>query len=721
MGFKDISIKNEYRSLIDDVVKDFYIPLLQEAILYQRAVGFFSSSALATIAKGIEGLVQNGGKIQIIASPKLSVSDIEEIRKGYEVRRVIEKALLRELEITDNQIELEKLSLIARLVADGVLDIKIAFLTTRNEIAMYHEKMGLVTDTDGNTVAFSGSMNESANAFRENYESFDTFCSWTNDFERVFQKQMAFKAIWEDYEPGVETLEFPEAVKKRLYEYNPDLRKAEGMNVNDHSEEIHFVEEKRAIYLPNDFKIREYQRKAIESWESKNFHGIYDMATGTGKTLTALASAEYLFRKNGNRLALIIICPYQHLVEQWVEDIVRFGIRPIIGYSASSQKNWKKNLEQAVRSFNLEVLDTFCFVTTNASFVTKKVQEQIIQLSKDTLLIVDEAHNMGAESYRRYLSEKIEYRLALSATIDRHNDEIGTTALMSYFGDKCIEYSLKDAIENQMLTRYFYYPVLTYLDEDELEEYLALTYQLATTIIKKGGKIILSEYVKQLLIKRSRVIAGARGKLAELKKQIMQFKDDKHLLVYCGATTIKEVDAEDITFGTRQIDLVTELLGNELNMRVGRFTSQESSQERSQIRTAFAEGEMLQALVAIKCLDEGVNIPSIKTAFILASSTNPKEYIQRRGRVLRKFPDKDFAVIYDFITLPFPVDSLGFQSQEAINSTKGLIKREIIRMLDFAEIAENPSETYNLIYDLKHGFGVTEEDLKKEGASGDVI
>lgn len=721
MGFKDISIKNEYRSLIDDVVKDFYIPLLQEAILYQRAVGFFSSSALATIAKGIEGLVQNGGEIQIIASPKLSVSDIEEIRKGYEVRRVIEKALLRELEITDNQIEQEKLSLIARLVADGVLDIKIAFLTTRNEIAMYHEKMGLVTDTDGNTVAFSGSMNESANAFRENYESFDTFCSWTNDFERVFQKQMAFKAIWEDYEPGVETLEFPEAVKKRLYEYNPDLRKAKGMNVNDHSEEIHFVEEKRAIYLPNDFKIREYQRKAIESWESKNFRGIYDMATGTGKTLTALASAEYLFRKNSNRLALIIICPYQHLVEQWVEDIVRFGIRPIIGYSASSQKNWKKNLEQAVRSFNLEVLDTFCFVTTNASFVTKKVQEHIKQLSKDTLLIVDEAHNMGAESYRRYLSEKFEYRLALSATIDRHNDEIGTTALMSYFGDKCIEYSLKDAIENQMLTRYFYHPVLTYLDEDELEEYLALTYQLATTITKKDGKIILSEYAKQLLIKRSRVIAGARGKLAELKKQIMQFKNDKHLLVYCGATTIKDVDAEDISFGTRQIDLVTELLGNELNMRVGRFTSQESSQERSQIRTAFAEGDMLQVLVAIKCLDEGVNIPSIKTAFILASSTNPKEYIQRRGRVLRKFPDKDFAIIYDFITLPFPVDSLGLQSQEVINSTKGLIKREIIRMLDFAEIAENPSEAYDLIYDLKHGFGVTEEDLKKEGASGDVI
>lgn len=721
MGIKDISIKNEYRSLIDDVVKDFYVPLLGKAVLYQRAVGFFSSSALVMISKGIEGLVQNGGKIQIIASPKLSISDIEEIGKGYEVRQIIENSLIRELREADDTVELEKLSLIARLVADGVLDIKIAFLTTKNKIAMYHEKMGLITDVEGNTVAFSGSMNESENAFKENYESFDAFCSWTNDCGRVFQKQMAFKAIWEDYEPGVETLEFPAAVKKKLYEYNTDLKSGNKEENNDAVVKILPSEKKSAIYLPDDFKIREYQRIAIQIWESKKFRGIYDMATGTGKTLTALASVEYLFRKNNNRLAIVIVCPYQHLVEQWVEDIVRFGIHPIIGYSASSQKNWKKNLEQAVRSFNLRVSDTFCFVTTNASFVTTKVQEYITQLSRDALLIVDEAHNMGTANYRRCLPENIEFRLALSATIDRHNDDSGTEALVSYFGDKCIEYSLKDAIENQMLTRYFYYPVLTYLDEDELEEYLNLTRQLATAIRKKGGKTVLSEYAKQLLIKRSRVIAGTRSKLPELKKQMEAYKNDKHSLVYCGATTIKDADAEDMDFGVKQIDLVTNMLGNEMGMRVGRFTSQESAQERSQIRTAFAEGDMLQALVAIKCLDEGVNIPSIKTAFILASSTNPKEYIQRRGRVLRKFPGKDYAVIYDFVALPFTIDSLGLQNEEIINSTKGLVKREIIRMLDFAEIAENPSESYDLIYDLKHGFGVTEEDLKKGETNNDVI
>ena len=721
MGFKDIPIKNEYRSLIDDVINDFYVPLLKNSVLYQRAVGFFSSSALTMISKGIEGVVRNNGKIQVIASPKLSISDIEEIRKGYEVRKVIENSLIRELSNVDEPSDFEKLSFIARLVADGVLDIKIAFLTTKNEIAMYHEKMGLITDDEGNTVAFSGSMNESENAFRGNYESFDTFCSWTNDSERVFQKQMAFKAIWEDYEPGVETIEFPTAVKNRLYEYNPELRSHNAVASESNENSVIQPEKKRAIFLPDDFSIRNYQNEAIHNWERNGFCGIYDMATGTGKTLTALASVEYLFRKNCERLAMVIVCPYQHLVEQWVEDIVRFGIYPIIGYSASSQKNWKRNLEQAVRSFNLHVTDMFCFVTTNASFVTKKVQEQIKLLGKDALFIVDEAHNMGAENYRKCLPASFEFRLALSATIDRHNDDVGTAALTSYFGKKCIEYSLREAIENKMLTRYFYYPVLTYLDEDELEEYLNLTHQLATSISKKKGKVVLSEYAKQLLIKRSRVIAGARGKLPELKERISQYKEDKHILVYCGATTIKEFDADDADFGTRQIDLVTSMLGNDMGMRVGRFTSQESSQERAQIRTAFAEGEILLALVAIKCLDEGVNIPSIKTAFILASSTNPKEYIQRRGRVLRKFPGKEYAVIYDFITLPFPIESLGYQNQDVINSSKGLVKREIIRMLDFAEIAENPSETYDLIYDLKHGFGVTEEELNKEEVDENVI
>ena len=177
----------------------------------------------------------------------------------------------------------------------------------------------------------------------------------------------------------------------------------------------------------------------------------------------------------------------------------------------------------------------------------------------------------------------------------------------------------------------------------------------------------------------------------------------------------------DVRLELDQINIVADLLGNQLNMKVGRFTSLESADERVQIRKMFGEGKQLQALVAIKCLDEGVNIPSIKTAFILASSTNPKEYIQRRGRVLRKFPGKTRAEIYDFITLPFSADKIGMIKPKIVSGSKGLVRRELIRMMDFAEIADNPSETNKLILELKHDFQISDKELLNEGGIGDVI
>ena len=336
-----------------------------------------------------------------------------------------------------------------------------------------------------------------------------------------------------------------------------------------------------------------------------------------------------------------------------------------------------------------------------------------------TRIVVDEAHNIGSAHYRKNIPESIQFRLALSATIDRHNDAAGTDFLKNYFGKKCIVYSLEDAIQNGMLTPYRYYPVICTLDSEELADYLVLTSQIGKSIKKHDGKIHLTEFAKQLLIKRARIVAGARSKLSALENCISPYNKDNHILVYCGATSYKESD--EMEDAVRQIDVVAEMLGNQLDMRVGRFTSMESAEERQQIRKIFAEGRQLQALVAIKCLDEGVNIPSIKTAFILASSTNPKEYIQRRGRVLRKFPGKEYAEIYDFITLPFTMESFLSQRSDVIVSTKGLIVRELRRMMDFASIADNPSETSEWIYKLKHAFNITEQDLQNMEVEEDAI
>lgn len=723
MNFTDIAIKPEYRSLLDNVIKDFYIPVLKGSVLYKRAVGFFSSTALVELSSGICGLVKNGGKIQLIASPHLSAEDIEAINSGLKRRDdVIEDALIRELSSPVGAKESARLNLLSNLVASGILEIKIAFLETDNTVGMFHEKMGLMYDAENNVIAFSGSMNESFNAFRQNYEAIDVFKSWSGDSERVRIKQAAFDAMWNDYEPSIRVREFPKVadliVSKYLVNHDIDLT-LDDIPEKEDARAIDFVREvQEGPRIPDTVHIRPYQMEAINNWEANQYRGIFDMATGTGKTYTALAGIATLYKKLNKKLAVFIVCPYQHLVEQWKDDIIAFGMKPIVCYSASSQKNWRERLKTAATSFNIGVQDHFCVVTTNATFSGDYVQNIVKRMRGNTVLVVDEAHNFGAEKLSKTLMDNMKYRLALSATIDRQGDQEGTQKLYDYFGTKCIEYTLKDAIDNKMLTPYFYYPIVVSLSGDELDAYMDLTSKIRKSVhADQHGKMILSEYAKMLLIKRARIVAGASEKINALRRLMEDYKHDNHMLVYCGATTMHDVDYDERKSqddDVRQIDLVAGMLGNDLGMRVSKFTSEEDAEERERIKMDFDAGDHLQAVVAIRCLDEGVNIPSIRTAFILASSTNPKEYVQRRGRVLRLHKGKKYAVIYDFITLPFALDCIDSVDAEMMESGKSLAKREIMRMKDFAAIAENPFDSDTLIAEIQNAYNIDFENENQE-------
>lgn len=714
MSFLDVDIKPEYRSRLDNVMKDFYIPVLKQAVLYKRAVGFFSSSALLEMSAGLCGLVKNGGKIQLIASPRLSAEDIEAINEGLRRRdEVIEEALIRELATPTGPQEIARLNLLSNLIASGVLEIKIAFLETDNTVGMFHEKMGLMYDADDNIIAFSGSMNESFNAFRQNYEAVDVFTSWTRDEDRVLAKQAAFNAMWNDYEPSIRVREFPQVSDLIVSRYMVDRTPSLDLDDDIVHDEVRTVSKREASvgpHIPTFVKMRPYQIEAINSWAKQGYRGIFDMATGTGKTYTALAALATLYKATKQKLAVFIVCPYQHLVEQWKDDIVAFGMKPIICYSASSQKNWKERLKTAATGFNIGVQNHFCVVATNATFSGEYVQSIVKKMRGNVVLVIDEAHNFGADHLSTTLMDNMKYRLALSATIDRHGDPEGTQKLYDYFGEKCIEYTLKDAIDNKMLTPYFYHPVVVSLNEAELEEYLDLTTKIRRNVhADKHGKVVLSEYAKMLLIKRARLVSGAAEKITVLRELMQDYRHDNHMLVYCGATTMHDVDYKEGTAhidDIRQIDLVADMLGNEFGMRVSKFTSEEDAAERERIKKDFDAGDHLQAVVAIRCLDEGVNIPSIKTAFILASSTNPKEYVQRRGRVLRLFKGKNYAVIYDFITLPFALDCVDQVDAETLESGKSLALREIIRMKDFASIAENPFDSDELIAKIQSAYDI---------------
>jgi len=727
VSFQELDIKKEYRSLLDSVAKDFYIPLLSQAVKYQRAVGFFSSSSLVEISKGISELAKNGGKIQLVASPYLSDEDVETIKSGYAMRdQVVKEAIRREMTEGRTPFEKARLNLLANLISDNILDIKIAFTEDSDRMGMYHEKMGIITDAEGNRVAFAGSMNESATAMTLNYESIDVFCSWKGEEDRVIAKENAFASIWNDTEPNIKIIDFPELKQEIIEKYKrsvPDFEIDKKEYAPDIDTVLHTdlgVYSEYGPKFPEWFKLHDYQDEAITEWQKRNYRGIFDMATGTGKTYTGLGALTTLSKNIGHKLAAIIVCPYQHLVEQWVEDILKFNIDPIIGYSDSSQKDWPKRLKDAIRDQKLKVRgkEFFCFICTNATFSSDYVQTQLAKIKSDTLLMVDEAHNFGAPYLSCLLYDNYKYRLALSATLDRHNDEEGTAKLYDFFGEKCIEYTLDRAIEEKKLTKYKYYPIVVTLTEEELEAYDNLSYEIGKCIMKgKNGKMELSSRGEKLALKRSRIVAGAKNKLTMLEEVIQPYIHDKHILVYCGATKGLEqnqdrtdVDSEDI----RQIDAVTDLLGNKLGMEVSQFTSKESVEEREVLKREFSAGDTLKVLIAIKCLDEGVNIPKIKTAFILASTTNPKEYIQRRGRVLRLAEGKEYAEIYDFITLPYDTESVTSLTEAQVKRNSTLVKNELRRAEEFSRIAVNMVESASLIDEIKDAYGIQELNWNNE-------
>ena len=731
MSLRELVLNTEYRSSIALTSRDFYAPILKVASKYDRAVGFFSSSSLVHIAEGLLPFVNNGGTIRLVASPILSQEDVEAIKHGYEKREsVIAGAIMRELYEPKNFRDSERLNLLANLIADGRLDIKIALVENNKNYGIYHEKMGIFFDDEGNKIAFSGSNNETYTGMDINYEAFDVFCSWENevDAKRADAKADAFEKIWNGLDPKVSTYVLPEVKESILEKYMRAKVDYQLFDEKDFepTDDLLVVEKENgddSVYgarIPADVILHPYQEDAIDEWQEKGFRGIFDMATGTGKTYTGLGAIARLSEFLEDKLAVFIVCPYQHLVEQWKEDIVRFGMNPIVGYGAIPAKQWKTKLSDAVRNQKLKVRkrEFFCFVTTNATFSGDFVQEQIRKIKGNALLVVDEAHNFGADYLRCLLSDKFSYRLALSATLDRHGDPEGTQALYDYFGDKCIEYTLDRAIAENKLTKYKYYPIIVSLSEDERAAYADYSRQIAKYLIKgKNGKFKLSERGKKIALKRARLVAGAINKIEALEEVITPYKVDKHILVYCGATKVldpdkesTEVDDDDL----RQIDIVTDLLGNKMKMKVSQFTSNESVEERAILKKEFAAGDTLQALIAIKCLDEGVNIPSIRTAFILASTTNPKEYIQRRGRVLRLADGKDYAEIYDFITLPRPLNEVSSITEEEMKRELTLVKNELCRAEEFARIAMNCVSCSSVLDDIREAYDLQDYVLEFE-------
>lgn len=697
-------LRVSYRSGRDDLVRDFYVPCLERAVLYRRAVGYFTSASLATAARGVASLVARHGKMQLVASPHLEESDIEALNLAKEnPTRVLRKVVQRSLGEIEDLLERERLNALAWLIADGALEIRLALRANdRGDLirGIYHEKIGIFSDADGNHIAFAGSANETVGGLVDNFESIKVFWSWDDAQHRTNEEMENFISLWTDQTPGLRVIDFTETSRELLKTYQFNKRPEMREDPVEHRVPARTI---KPGTIPSGRELREYQKTAIREWLKHEGRGILAMATGTGKTFTALYLACRLHER-ALRLVVIVVCPYINLALQWVEEMKRFGLNPVCCFR--SKDDWEDQLQSettAVFSASKRILP---IVAVNRTFSSDIFQKMLRPDKIPHLLIADEVHNLGAKDLRIKLDSRIQYRLGLSATPERHGDDEGTKAILDYFGDVIFEYPIKDAIAEGHLCRYFYYPVLVKLNDNEAEEYWNLTMDIARAFPTDENEE-MSERLKQLLIRRARLLAAAADKLPMLKKVVMeQTSPVRKALIYCGDGMVENLDDGIME---RQVLAACKLLGEECGMRVRKFTCDEPDDERETILSHLKSGN-LDALVAIRCLDEGIDVPDVQLGFILASSTNPRQFIQRRGRLLRKAGGKDFAHIWDFIVEP--PDFSGSSDDCAFNVERRLFQRELKRILEFCETAENGPAALHKLYSLRKRYNLLAQTLE---------
>lgn len=663
-----------------DIIGDFFNPALSCATRYDRGVGFFSASWLRLAASGMATFASNGGRARWVTSPILSEVDWGAMQQGDEARQnsILKHSLQVSIENLENSLERDTLSALAWMVADGILDFKLALPRNKLDQGEFHDKFGIFTDNEGNQVSFNGSYNDSVQGTK-NYESIKIFCSWQPVLSLLVDADVnRFDRLWDNEDPNVQVFNLPDAAKEQIIKLRVQERPYPNPKpIVEEPPPVWKAPRPTTPFLPKGIELRDYQIKAIDAWFANNCSGLLEMATGTGKTITALAASVRLYERE-NRLALVISVPYQHLVDQWDAECQLFGYRPILAYK--SRARWTNELNQHVMDFKGGYRNVISVITTHTTFSSPDFQQCLARLQHPTMMLADEAHHLGAEHARQSYPEHIPHRLALSATPDRWFDDEGTACLRKYFGETVFSFSLAEAI-GVSLTPYYYYPHLVPLTAEELEQYE----ELSARIAKIAGRDdeTAQQSLKILLIRRAELLNKAANKIEILSGLIDQQRDVEHSLFYCAPG---------------QIDEVLQLLGLEKGLLVHRFTAEEGTVERQRLLTDFARGD-LQALVAMKCLDEGVDVPSTKTAFFLASSSNPREFVQRRGRVLRKAPGKEFSIIHDLIAVP-PTSWHASQDSSSFKIERSIVRRELERFKEFAGPALNKHEALDVIWKI---------------------
>jgi superfamily II DNA or RNA helicase len=646
-------------------------------VVYKRAVGYFTSAALAEAARGLVDFVKNYGKMHLIASPRLTERDIKNIEEGYELRETIQKALKRGLDQNITKVDLIRVKNLTWMIANNRLDIRIAVPKSKEDEGIYHEKIGLFYDPHENIVAFSGSLNETALGLISNYESIDVSLSWDKgdrERQRVRDHVEHFKRLWEGTAAGLIVVDFPKAVQQALLEkYEPT----------------------RPVIEP--FKKRRpypFQARAITAWKESGCKGVLAMATGSGKTFTALKALDSCDKL---KLSLIIV-PSIDLVSQWEEEIRKeYGQNCIVRKAHSKEKDWEgkaQRLIEALVDYGFAGKRPFVITTIHTASKSKFIKVMKTLPEGSLGIVVDEVHHAGAPTFRNVFSIPAKFRIGLSATPDREWDEEGNQSIFDYFGRVVYEYDISDAIKDGVLSRYFYYPHVVSLNYREKSAFSEISKSIASVthhayseypntrnmsiprllqyLDSLNSEISLK--LRTLFLKRVEIIRKAANKF-DAFREIIKTYELKRCLVYCN----------DLAHLEENIGIV-----HEEGLEPIEFSSRIDPNIRERILQAFDKKvEQNTLLLAVKCLDEGVDIPACDSAILISCSRSTREFVQRRGRVLRKHPTKEYSSIHDIVVLPFTKEEDAYP----INPSEfGFVKEELRRIEILSKNALNKDE-----------------------------
>jgi superfamily II DNA or RNA helicase len=710
-----------YQTGTENEPLQFYLEGLANSKEFQLLLGYFSSAAINLMPLAFATFISKGGKMKMVINHLLSAKDkeiISNVENNANDIKYFDLTDVDSLRRALNEYDTHFFECLAYLIKEKRIEIKV--IKPKNGKGIAHYKSGVFSDGQ-DSVGYQASCNFTYYGLSENIEQLTAFLSWegsniyienqlniiddyfnerdqdvdyvpTNDIEVAIKDTFGNKNIEELLVNEAELLK-----KKMSLANNAKIK--ESMDKLYQNIEI----QKHSPRFPYPKGPREYQKVAYDNWVTNNYKGIFAMATGTGKTITSLNCVLQEYNKN-KIYRFIVLVPTISLANQWETEIIqKFNFEELT--VCSSKNIWEEEIKRYIRNLNLSNDSNFAIITTYATFRSIKFQnllQKIIKLDVDNLIIIaDEAHTFGSKNLLNLLPHQINKRIGLSATPERQYDELGFYELCNYFNsyepNYTFSFNMKKAIESEVLCRYFYYPHIVELEHDELNIYRKKTDELSKWIDPKTEKYKDNPAVTKLLIERKNVLHKARRKINCLDNIVNSIgvNNFNFAFIYVpegfeanyendDSNKFNGIDEYDNTNKTEEnlIDKYKNLLHEKYKLKVRKFTG--DTNDRVAVLKQFENGQ-LNALLAMKCLDEGVDIPQAKYAVFCSSTGNPRQYIQRRGRVLRTHSNKKFAYIYDMTIKPI----ISSTNEKQTKLERNIFLGEMRRLVNFAVLAEN--------------------------------